>query len=219
MKAMEGRLIILICCCWPASLAMYFHMAEREPKCIIEDIPSDILVTGRYKMQKWDMQKHDFLPSAPGLGLFVTVKAPNDEILLSKQYGPEGKFMFTSHSPGEHNICIQSNSTNLISFASDKLRIHFDLQVGEHPLDYAVIDTKDKVKEVSFSLEHLRGEINHILKEQEYQRGREELYRQKSEDANSSVLWWAIAQTLILTSVGIWQIKRFKDFLISKKVV
>lgn len=27
--------------------AFYFHMAEREEKCIIEDIPSDTLITGR----------------------------------------------------------------------------------------------------------------------------------------------------------------------------
>lgn len=29
------------------STAFYFHVGEREEKCIIEDIPSDTLVTGR----------------------------------------------------------------------------------------------------------------------------------------------------------------------------
>ncbi|CAI9593210.1 unnamed protein product [Staurois parvus] len=165
------------------------------------------------------MAQHDFLPSAPGLGMIVTVKAPNKEILLSKLYGPDGKFTFTSHTPGEHSICMQSNSTNLIAFASNRLRIHLDIQVGEHPLDYSAVDPNNKVKEVSNILENLQGEMNHIMKEQEYQREREEYYRQKSEDMNSNVLWWAIVQTVILTSVGIWQIKRLKDFLIAKKVV
>ncbi|XP_075067155.1 transmembrane emp24 domain-containing protein 11-like [Mixophyes fleayi] len=204
---------------WTLGYAMYYHSAEKEEKCVIEDLPADMLVTGRYKLQKWDMNRHDYLPSAPGLGMFVTVKAPNDEILVSKLYGPDGKFTFTSHSTGEHVICMQSNSTNLIAFASSRLRIHLDIQVGEHPFDYATVDPKDKVKEVSFGLEHLRGEVNHIMKEQEYQREREEYYRQRSEDMNNNVLWWAIAQIFILTTVGIWQIKRFKDFLIAKKVV
>lgn len=31
-----------------SSIALYFHSAEREEKCIIEDVPSDTLVTGRY---------------------------------------------------------------------------------------------------------------------------------------------------------------------------
>uniref|UniRef100_A0A8C5M2V3 GOLD domain-containing protein n=1 Tax=Leptobrachium leishanense TaxID=445787 RepID=A0A8C5M2V3_9ANUR len=215
---MGARLMIFVSC-WSFSLAMYFHIAEKQEACLIEDLPSDILVTGRYKIQKWDMYKHDFHPSAPGLGMFVTVKAPNFETVLYKLYGPDGKFMFTSDSSGEYTICMESNSTNLISFGQDKLRVHFDVQVGEHPLDYVVVDAKDKVKEVSLNVEHLMGEINHILKEQEYQREREEEYRQRSEDTNSNVLWWAIAQTVILTSVGIWQIKRLKDFLVAKKIV
>ncbi|KAG8453365.1 hypothetical protein GDO86_000123 [Hymenochirus boettgeri] len=114
---------------------------------------------------------------------------------------------------------MQSNSTNIISFVSNKLRFHFDIQVGENPLDFHIIDAKDKVKEVTYGLENLQGEMNHIIKEQEYQRGREDDYKQTSEDTNGNVLWWAIIQLLILASVGIWQIKHLKDFLIAKKVV
>ncbi|XP_073513663.1 transmembrane emp24 domain-containing protein 11-like [Phyllobates terribilis] len=218
MDLMAMRLVVIFCS-WSVVHSMYYHSFEREEKCVIEDLPSDMLVTGRYKLQKWDMSQHDFLPSAPGLGMVVTVKAPNEEVLLSKLYGPDGKFMFTTHSSGLHFICLQSNSTNPIAFASSRLRIHLDVQVGEHPLDYASVDPKDKVKEVSYGLEHLRGEVDHITKEQEYQRNREEYYRRKSEDMNGNVLWWAIAQIVILTTVGIWQIKHLKDFLIAKKVV
>ncbi|XP_018410255.1 PREDICTED: transmembrane emp24 domain-containing protein 11-like [Nanorana parkeri] len=218
MAATVTRVVIILSV-WMLANAMYYHSAEKEEKCIIEDLPAEMLVTGRYKIQKWDLGQHDFLASAPGLGMIVTVKAPNNEVLLSKLYGPDGKFTFTSHTAGEHAICMQSNSTNLIAFASNRLRIHLDVQVGEHPFDYSAVDPKDKVKEVSNILENLQGEMSHITKEQEYQREREEYYRQKSEDMNSNVLWWAIIQTLILTSVGIWQIKRLKDFLIAKKVV
>lgn len=36
------------------SLALYFHIGEREEKCIIEDIPSDTLVVGRYLSMLYD---------------------------------------------------------------------------------------------------------------------------------------------------------------------
>lgn len=36
--------------------------------------------SGNYKVQKWDMHKHDFLDSAPGLGMFVTVLTPTSEV-------------------------------------------------------------------------------------------------------------------------------------------
>lgn len=40
---------------------------------------------------------------------------------MSKLYGPQGTFYFTSHSPGEHIICLESNSTRLVSFGGNRL--------------------------------------------------------------------------------------------------
>ncbi|XP_029440363.1 transmembrane emp24 domain-containing protein 11-like [Rhinatrema bivittatum] len=201
------------------STSLYFHAGEREEKCIIEDIPNDTLIIARFKMQQWDLIEHDFLPSAPGLGMVVTITAPNGELLLSKVYGPEATATFTSHTHGEHSICLQSNSTRLMVFAGSKLRIHLDIQVGEHLLDETIAQAKDKVNEVILRIEHLNEQIKHIMKEQNYQREREEFFRLRSEDTNSNVLWWAVLQTIILMSVGVWQIKCFKDFLIAKKLV
>ncbi|NXO64968.1 TMD11 protein, partial [Phainopepla nitens] len=200
-------------------LALYFHIGEREEKCIIEDIPSDTLVVGNYKVQRWDIHKHDFLESAPGLGMFVTVRSPSAEVLLSKLYGPQGTFSFTSYLSGEHIICFQSNSTRFAVIAASKLRFHLDIRVGEHFLDESAIQAKEKVNEVSDRLENLIEQINHVMKQQDYEREREEKFRKTSEATNSNILWWAIVQTLILLSVGIWQIKSLRDFFIAKKLV
>ncbi|KAI4542641.1 hypothetical protein MG293_006767 [Ovis ammon polii] len=83
---------------------------------------------GSFKIQQWDLGRHDFLESAPGLGMFVTVTTYNDE------------------------------------------RVHLDIRVGEHDLDAAITQAKDKVNEVSFKLEHLIEQIEQIVKEQNYQR-------------------------------------------------
>ncbi|KAK2505868.1 hypothetical protein MC885_016972, partial [Smutsia gigantea] len=180
---------------------------------------SCIFETGTFKIQQWDTGRQDFLVSAPGLGMFVTVTTYNDEVLLSKLYGSQGTFYFTSHSPGEHVICLESNSTRLVSFGGSKLRIHLEIRVGEHDLDAAIAQAKDKVNEVGFKLEHLIEQIEQIVKEQNYQRDREENFRMISEDTNSNVLWWAFAQTLIFISIGIFQMKYLKDFFIAKKLV
>uniref|UniRef100_A0A2K6S984 GOLD domain-containing protein n=1 Tax=Saimiri boliviensis boliviensis TaxID=39432 RepID=A0A2K6S984_SAIBB len=212
-------LTFLLCFGFPFSTAFYFHAGEREEKCLIEDIPRDTLVTGTFKIQQWDTGRHMFLESAPGLGMFVTITTYNDEVILSKLYGPQGTFYFTSHSPGEHIICLESNSTKLVSFGGSRLRIHLDIRVGEHDLDAAIAQAKDKVNELTFQLEHLIEQIEQIVKEQNYQRDREENFRMISEDTNSNVLWWAFAQILIFISVGIFQMKYLKDFFIAKKLV
>jgi len=45
------------------------------------------------------------------------------QVVLSRQYGSEGRFTFTSHTPGEHQICLHSNSTRMALFAGGKLVI------------------------------------------------------------------------------------------------
>uniref|UniRef100_A0A8C4P9T0 Transmembrane emp24 domain-containing protein 11-like n=1 Tax=Dromaius novaehollandiae TaxID=8790 RepID=A0A8C4P9T0_DRONO len=218
---MKSQLIGFLMNFWISfSPALYFHSGEREEKCIIEDVPSDTLVIGRYLSLLYDDLKYqNFLESAPGLGMFVTVTTPSAEVLLRKLYGPQATFSFTSYISGEHVICLQSNSTRLVAFGGSKLRIHLDIRVGEHFLDEAVAQAKDKVNEVNFRLGHLIEQIHHISKEQNYEREREESFRKTSEQTNSNILWWAIVQTLILISIGLWQIKSLKDFFIAKKLV
>ena len=76
---------------------------------------------GKYKTQLYDENIRDFLPSSPGIGMHVEVKDPNMKIILSKYYASEGRFTFTSHSPGEHLICLHSNSTRWSLWAGGKL--------------------------------------------------------------------------------------------------
>ena len=79
------------------------------------------LLTGKYKTQLYDENIKDYLPSSPGIGMHVEVKDPNQKVVLSKYYSSEGRFTFTSHTPGEHLICLHSNSTRWSLWAGGKL--------------------------------------------------------------------------------------------------
>jgi len=48
---------------------------------------------------------------------------------------------------------------------------------------------------------------------------REERFRQTSESTSQRVLWWAVAQTVILILTGIWQMRHLKGFFEAKKLV
>lgn len=51
------------------------------------------------------------MPSSLGIGMHVEVRDPDDKTILSRVYSSEGRISFTSHTPGEHVICLYSNST------------------------------------------------------------------------------------------------------------
>ncbi|KAM4555134.1 transmembrane emp24 domain-containing protein 9-like [Odontesthes bonariensis] len=199
--------------------SLYFHIGETEKKCFIEEIPDETMIIGNYRTQLYDKQKEEYLPATQGLGMFVEVKDPDDKVILSRQYGSEGRFTFTSHTPGEHQICLHSNSSKFSLFAGGMLRVHLDIQVGEHANNYAEIAAKDKLTELQLRVRQLAEQVDQIQKEQDYQRYREERFRQTSESTNQRVLWWSIVQTLILVAIGIWQMRHLKSFFEAKKLV
>ncbi|XP_063348990.1 transmembrane emp24 domain-containing protein 9-like isoform X2 [Pelmatolapia mariae] len=192
--------------------ALYFHIGETEKKCFIEEIPDETMIIGNYRTQLYDKQREEYLPATQGLGMFVEVKDPDDKVILSQQYGSEGRFTFTSHTPGEHQICLHSNSSKFSLFAGGMLHVHLDIQVGEHTNDYAEIAAKDKLTELQLRVRQLAEQVDQIQKEQNYQRYRAEHFHQTSKSTNQLVLWWSIIQTLILVAIGTWHLqKQFRE--------
>ncbi|KAK3535814.1 hypothetical protein QTP70_021128, partial [Hemibagrus guttatus] len=210
MQLMLGAFLFLNICCSLVS-ALYFHIGETEKKCFIEEIPVETIIIGNYRTQLYDKQSESYLPATPGLEMFVEVKDPDEKVILSRQYGSEGRFTFTSHTPGEHQICLHSNSSKFFLYAGGMLRVHLDIQVGEHANNYAEIAAKDKLTELQLRVRQLVEQVGQIQKEQNYQRYREERFRQTSESTNQRVLWWTIVQTLILVAIGFWQMRHLKS--------
>lgn len=58
---------------------------------------SYIFETGTFKIQQWDLGRHDFLESAPGLGMFVTVTTYNDEVKHTFCLATEIFYFLRSH--------------------------------------------------------------------------------------------------------------------------
>ncbi|CAB4070355.1 TMED4_9_11 [Lepeophtheirus salmonis] len=172
---------------FPYSSGLYFHIGETERKCFIEEIPDQTMVTGNYKVQLYDPRTNGFAPSSPGIGMHVEIRDPDDKIILSKVYSSEGRWIFTSHAPGEHVICLYTNSTKW--FSGTQLRVHLDIQVGDHAIDYAGVAQKEKLSELQLRVRQLLDQVDQITKEQNYQRYREERFRQTSESTNQRVLW------------------------------
>lgn len=131
-----------------------------------------------------------------------------------------------------------SNSTAW--FSGSQLRVHLDIQVGEHAIDYANVAQKEKMSELQVRIRQLLDQVDQITKEQNYQRVRddrkcpngwliqrylslfqyrEERFRQTSESTNSRVLWWSLAQTVVLVGMGFWQMRHLKRFFEAKKLV
>ena len=79
------------------------------------------IFSGKYRTQLYDDSRNDYMPASPGIGMHVEVLDPEKKVILSKFYASEGRFTFTSHTPGEHHICLYTNSTRWSLFAGGRL--------------------------------------------------------------------------------------------------
>ncbi|XP_022920595.1 transmembrane emp24 domain-containing protein eca [Onthophagus taurus] len=217
MKLWEGLSFLILSTFILNVDALYFHIGETERKCFIEEIPDETKVIVNYKVELYDPKSGGFMPSTPGIGMHVEVRDPDDKMLLSRVYSSEGQISFTSHTPGEHVICMYSNSTAW--FSGSQLRVHLDIQVGEHAINYGDVVQKEKLTELQLRIRQLLDQVEQITKEQNYQRFREERFRQTSESTNSRVFYWSIAQIVVLLGMGFWQTRHLKKFFEAKKLV
>lgn len=219
MENSASKLLSLLLIAISAQLAssVYFHIGETERKCFIEEIPDETMVIGKYKVEVLEPVGQQYVQAPPGMGMHVEVRDPDDKPVLSRIYSAEGRFTFTSHAPGEHLICLYSNSSRW--FGGGQLRVHLDISVGEHANDYAEIAAKDKLSELQLRIRQLLDQVDQIAKEQNYQRFREERFRVSSESTNNRVFWWALAQTGVLLLIGFWQMRHLKSFFEAKKLV
>lgn len=55
-------------------------------------------------------------------------------------------------------------------FSGSQLRVHMDIQVGEHAIDYAQLAQKEKMTELQLRIRQLLNQVDQITKEQNYQR-------------------------------------------------
>ncbi|XP_010990752.1 uncharacterized protein LOC105099600 isoform X1 [Camelus dromedarius] len=150
--------------------AFYLEVRELEEKCFIQEIPDGTMVIGNYKTELYDPAMEKYQPSPQWINLFVFVKDPENKNLLSRQYGPQGSFTFTSQSPGEHQICLHLESIRFALFYGGKLAIHLDMQLGERTNDYTEFAANDKLTLLHLRIQKLVEQVEKIQKEQEHQR-------------------------------------------------
>ncbi|VDP86737.1 unnamed protein product [Echinostoma caproni] len=190
--------------------SMYFYLSSQKPMCFIEEVPDVTMVKGK-KIDGIFKRGHD----SSAESIHIDVLDPDHNILfkLTRQtYTADGYFTFTSHQGGEYRICSERS-------VSAGFRVHLDFAVGEQAINYGEIATKDRLNEFELRIRQLQDQVQSIAKDQNYQRVREEYFRQLSESTSHRVTYWSLGQLLLLCAIGFWQMRHLRAFFQAKKLV
>lgn len=127
----------------------------------------------------------------------------------------DGKFTFTSTLSGEYTICIQSSHNE----NQNRLyRIELSIDIGEQAIDYTNIAKSEHLSAIEVEIRRLNDRITQIRSESDYQRNREEAFRNTSESNNSRVVWFNILIAVAVMGSGVFQVVYLKRFFKRKKV-
>lgn len=189
---------------------LYFYLAEKAPRCFVEEIPEDLMVIGEYK-------------HADAKTKYAVIKiydAQGDEV-YQEAAEATGRFAYPARASGEHVICVQSDRSKTSWPRSQgpakfhlKLEIHGkDSEINEH------VAKKEHLTKLEREIEELDSKVDVILKDIAYSREQEKHFRDQGERINSRIMWWSLFQTLLLLLSGVWQIIHLKNFFRAKKLV
>jgi len=195
--------------------ALYFYLGAGTLKCFLEELPQHTIVVGTYKAEEWSQPENRFILN-DRLGIQITVEeVESKEQIVSTRGAAQGKFTFTSHESGDHNICLRTNYT-AGWFSTPQVRMHLDITVGEAKVDEE--GEKDHVNDLAGKVRDLNARLSDIRREQQFQREREHDFRDLSERTNSRAVWWSILQIIVLFTTCAWQLRHLKGFFESKKI-
>ncbi|KAG7544256.1 hypothetical protein FFLO_03369 [Filobasidium floriforme] len=218
MKIIAGSVISLI---WAALLsawtaqALHFYLESNEQRCFLEELPSDTVVEGHYRALEW-VEENKSWEQSKEMGIQVVVEeVASGEVVANVHGKPEGKFTFTSHEPGDHSICLQSNSSSGY-FSSTHIKLYLDIAVGTTRRDPSH-DT-GHIQTLASKLQDLNDRVSAVRREQQYQREIEATFRDASERVNGRAVWWSVWQIVVLIGVAVAEMRYLKHYFADKKL-
>ena len=150
--------------------------------------------------------------------LSIEVRDPRQTAILSHVMTEQGQFGFTSSVSGEHSLCTLASPTPSYYGGAKTYRVQLVLDYGEEAIDYAVLAKSEHLSAIEVEVRKLNDKLRAIGKEQEYHKAREIAWRNHSENVNTDVMWWSIAQTVVLVAAGLMQLYLLTKFFKSKKL-
>uniref|UniRef100_B3P044 GG14805 n=2 Tax=Drosophila erecta TaxID=7220 RepID=B3P044_DROER len=175
---------------------LYFTMRETKRKCFIQTTPNETDLLVHYVFEVEDSSSGGFMPAPPLLGMHVEVRDSMDKVVLSRVYKSEARLKFTTHWPGDHQICLQSNSSAW--FEGALLRVHLDIETGERTVDYENVRRLYNLDSMQLRILQLKNQAEDISRNQNYQRFQMERFRRTCDNIYFNIVCFSVAQVVIL---------------------
>lgn len=190
---------------------IHFYLSEGSEKCFILDLPASTVVVGNYNLLD--------VPPAENPDQGVNLRVLDDKYtqILTRLVRGSGKFSFTSQTFGKHRVCVAATSTSWFG-TPRKLRFELKMDNSRDEINHEHLASKEQLGHLEEIVNNLNERLGEVIKQQEYSREKEAMFKDESEDINSRIMFFTIFQTIIILVSGFWQIWSLRRFFLSRKI-
>ena len=188
---------------------LFFYVVEGQPKCFIEEMPSDVTIIGSYR--------HDGGVDAKPIEVKIYGPKSNNP-LSTVSVKKEGRFAYHSDSAGTYRVCLESAGSWPPADKTAKFHLRVEVSGKDAKLDDSVAK-KEHIRDLSDEIRKLDDRLDLLVADIDYSKEQEAHFRDQSEKINSRIMWWSILQTAALLVAGAWQVINLKAFFKKKKLV
>ncbi|CAN9515206.1 unnamed protein product [Ophioblennius macclurei] len=171
------RTATLLAFCFTLASSLQLFLEDGERTCFIHDIPEDVQLVGEYRTLPFDHQDES---------ISIVAKDPDNED-VSLHFVSNRRFTFWSRKSGKHQLCLQ---------ADRHLKLDLNVVTGEQTVNYTEAKQQLGLTELQLRVWRLSEQLQQIQREQNYQRVREQHFRQISHNTHMWIFWWPVVRSL-----------------------
>ncbi|KAG0478169.1 hypothetical protein HPP92_012888 [Vanilla planifolia] len=202
-------LMLLVAASIPGGDAVWLNLPPAGPKCVSEEIHTNIVVLGSYAVV-YENDKHYSTAT-----ISVEVTSPHGNTLHREENVTAGEFGFTSSETGNHMACFWLEGVKKESGAS----VNLNWRTGIAAKDWHAVAKKEKIEGVELELTKLEGAVEAIHENILYLKDREAEMREVSERTNARVAWLSMLSVGVCIAASALQVLYLKSFFHEKKLL
>ncbi|KAE9605868.1 hypothetical protein Lal_00024594 [Lupinus albus] len=199
----------ILCVVLPQTHALWIEIPSSGPKCISEEIHSNVVVLGDYFL----FSDHK---NTEHITLSSTVTSPYGNTLHHLENATHGQFAFTTAETGTYTACFKLVGSNIPAGGQNLI---LDWKIGINAKDWDSVAKKEKIEGVELEIKKLEESVDIIHQFLGYMKEKETNMMEASEKTYAKVAHYTYISLGVCISVAALQVWHLKRFFQKKKLI
>lgn len=152
------------------------------------------------------VRRATLLPEVPLCHAVLQIRGPNEQEMWAVRQRSQAHFHVVAAQDGLHSICFE----NRLSSRAVKT-VAFSVHVGDDV--FKELAQHEHLTPLEQEISQLADNLQTVVDEQHYYWSRERRHRDTSESTNARVLWFSVAETLVILAMAGWQFWSLRAFI------